>query len=153
MHTVRSRPWTFFTGSVPDGKQVLLGWVWDYVGVLFFDESGELLETKEYPHGVDLSRGLGPVVEAKVAKAIRLLKRGLRFRRGPIRVKPFSVARWDVALRPFPPDLEEFLACPEQFPEEEVESYRRDVRQWEADQRCALKWGNDHFLDRDGYTI
>jgi hypothetical protein len=153
MHTIRSRPWTFFTGSVPDGRQVLLGWVWDFVGVLFFDQAGQLVETSECPHGVDLSHGFGPVVEVKVAKAIRLLKRGLRFRKSAIHVKPFAIKSWDVALRPFPLHLEEFLACPDRFSEEDAAYYRRDVRQWEADQRCVLKWGNDHFLDRDGNTI
>jgi hypothetical protein len=153
MHTVRSRPWTFFAGSVPDGRQVLLGWVWDFVGILFFDEAGELLEARESPLGIDPRQGFGPAVEAKVARAIRLLRRGLRFRERPIRVKPFSVASWDVALRKYPPYLEEFLDCPDRYGEEDAEFYRRIAQGWEVDQQCALKWGNDHYLDKDGYTI
>jgi hypothetical protein len=138
---------------MPDGKQVLLGWVSDLIGVLFFDEEGELVSASEYPLGIDLRRGLGPVVEAIAAKRIRAVKRELGIRRGPIRVKPFFVKRWEVGLKLFPDDLEEFLSTPDRFSEDEAPIYWRDVEQWRADENCVLKWGNQYYLDREGNTI
>src|SRR5262245_59914551 len=120
MHTIRSRPWTYFTGKTPDGRQVLLGWASDFIGVLFFDEAGGLVNTREYPLGIDLRRGLGPAVEAIAAKKIRAVKRELGFRRGPIHVKPFFVESWEVGLKTFSDDLEEFLSEPDRFPEDEA---------------------------------
>jgi hypothetical protein len=152
MHTIRAGYQIYFTGNVPDGRQVLLGWVSDFIGVLFFDNTGKLVESREYPLGIDLSRGLGPAVEAVVAKKIRIVKRILGFRRGPIRVQPFCLEGWRVVLKPFPAYLEDFLAHPERFTEEDARVCRRDLHNWKADQRCVLEWDKDYFLNKDGYS-
>ncbi len=138
---------------MPDRKQVLLGWVSDFIGVLFFDAEGEIVDSSVYPLGIDLRGGLGPVVEAIAAKKIRVVKRELEIRPGPIRVEPFFVKGWEVRLKQFPDDLEEFLSTPDRFPEKEAAIYRRDVEQWRAHDNCVLTWGNQYYLDREGNTI
>lgn len=153
MHTIRSRYRTYYTGSTADGKQVLLGWHSDFIAVLLFDETGKLLETKAYPLGIDLKLGLGPAVEVKARKKIQVIMRELHYRRGPIRVKPFFIESWQVGLRLFPIDLEEFLADPDRFAEDEAQIYKTDIDRWKANQNCILQWGNNYYLDRDGNTI
>jgi len=153
MHTIRPRPWTYFTGETLDGKQVLLGWVTDFIGVLLFDKKGELVSTNEYPLGIDLQRGLGPAVEAIAAKKIRVVKRELGFRRGPIRVQPFSVNGWKVRLKRFPDELEEFLFDPDRYSEDEARLYRTDIERWKVEGNSVLEWGNQYYLDGEGNTI
>jgi hypothetical protein len=153
MHTIRARHGTYWTGKTPDGKQVLLGWVWDFVGVLFFDDQGRVAATREFPIGIDPKQGFGPAVEAKVAKLIRFLKRQLHLRKAPIRVEPFSIEKWEIELRLFPNYLEEVLTRPDRFSEEEAEWLRGRMQQWKADRCCVLTWGNDHFINKDGYSF
>jgi hypothetical protein len=137
---------------MPDGTQVLLGWRSDFIGVLFFGKTGELLDTREYPLGIDLRKGLGPAVEAIAEKKIRGVKRLLQFRSGAIQVQPFFIERWGVGLKSLPEDLEEFLAHPDWF-EDEAELYQADLEKWRADRNCVLTWGNSYYLNMDGLTI
>lgn len=153
MYTIRTRPYAYFTGTTNHGKQVLLGWVNDFIGVIIFDETGNLLETREYPIGIDPKKGLGPAVESIVAKQIRVVKRLLSFHNGPIQVNPFFIERWDVGLKQFPMDLEEFLARPEECPAEDAHFWSRDIEEWIRDGNCVLDWGNDYLIGRDGETL
>src|SRR5438093_7316188 len=98
MHTIRSRWRTYFTGETKDGQQALLGWHSDFIAVLLFDAAGDLLETKQYPLGIDLQKGLGPAVEAIADKKIQDMRREFGFKRKPIRVKPFFIENWQIGL-------------------------------------------------------
>jgi hypothetical protein len=135
-----------------DSTQILLGWVSDFIGVLFFGKAGELLDTAEFPLGIDLRKGLGPAVEAIAEKKIRYVKRLLRFRSGAIHVQPFSVDKWGVRLKLFPDDLEEFLVHPDWF-EDEADLYGADLEKWREDGNCVLEWGNSYHLNKDGLTM
>src|SRR5437588_394352 len=153
MHTIRSRWRTDFAGETKDGQQALLGWHSEFVAVLLFDAAGDLLETKQYPLGIDLKKGLGPAVEAIADKKIEDIRRELGFKGKAIRVQPFSVEKWQIRLKLLPLDLEDFLAHPDQFPPEDAEIFRADLEKWKADQNCVLEWGNSYCLDKNGRTI
>ena len=155
LHTIRYRPRTFYTGVMADGKQVLFGWHSDFVAVLIFDTMGNLLETREYPLGIDLKQGYGPVVEARALWEILTIKAALHFRGSSIHVKPFFVEKWQLGIKPFPLDLEDYLTHPQDFSDDDAADYRADIARWIAEGNCVLYWGEgyDHFLKRDGNTM
>jgi hypothetical protein len=153
MHTIRTRPPTYFTGRTPDGKQVLLGWRSDFIAILLFDQTGTLLERRAHPLGIDLRKGLGPAVEAIADAKIRAIKKEIGFSGGPIRVQPFFIHDWRAGIKPFPEDLEDFLSDPSRFPEEDAEIFRADIKSWLDEGNCVLRWGNDYLLGPDGRTL
>jgi hypothetical protein len=152
-HTIRTRPFTYFTGEIADGQQVLLGWLSDFLAVIVFDPTGKLLETRKHSLGIDLKKGLGPAVEAKVGAEIRAMQAQLGFRGGPIQVKPFFIEDWQVWIKTFPEDLEDFLTHPDRFSEQDTEILRADIEEWKTAGNCVLKWGNDYHLGQDGRTL
>jgi hypothetical protein len=153
MYTIQTRPHTYFTGRSNDGKQVLLGWLRDIIAVVIFDNTGHLLESREYPLNIDLKRGLGPAVETMVEKQIHVIRQLLNIRQGPIRVTPFVVDRWNIGLKQFPLDLEEYLDHPEGCSEEDAPIFRKDIEDWKRAGNCVLVWGNDYLLGGDGHTL
>jgi len=132
---------------------VLLGWVHDFIAVFLFDNTGDLLETREHPLNFDLKKGLGPAVESMVEKRIRVIKQMLSLRKGPIQVNLFFVESWNIGLKQFPLDLEDFLDHPDGFSDEDAQLFRKDVEDWKSAGNCVLSWGNDYLLGGDGHTI
>jgi len=153
MYTIQTRPQGYFTGTTNNGKQVLLGWLHDIIAVVIFDNTGDLLETREYPVNIDLKKGLGPAVEAMVEKQIQVVRQLLSIREGSIQVNPFFVERWDIGLKQFPLDLEDYLDHPDGHSEEDAQIFRKDIEDWKRAGNCVLYWGNDYLLGRDRYTL
>jgi hypothetical protein len=153
MHAIRTRPRTYFTGKTTDGKQVLLGWVSDFVGVIFFDDMGKIIETREYSLGIDITKGFGPAVEARAKEEIKAIRKQFGVSRGQIKVQPFFIPKWQVELKLFPDDLQDYLDHPDSVAEEDLPIYRTDIERWIANQNYVLKWGNDYYLDKEGNTI
>lgn len=153
MYVIRTRTPTYYTGRLPDSSQVLMGWCKEFIVVIVFSEGGNVVELQKHDLAVDTSKGLGPIVEAAVAKQVVEIQQQLGFRDAPIRVQPFFFDDLGVELKVFPDDLEDFLAHPEDFPEDDAEIYRADIQEWESAGNCVLVWGNDYDLDGEGYTI
>ena len=153
MYTIRTRPHTFFTGTTNDGKQVLLGFLRDIIAVAIFDNTGNLFETREYPVKIDLTRGLGPAVEMMVEEQIQIIRQLLSIRNGPIHVNLFFVESWNIGLKQFPLDLEDYLDRPGAYSEEDAKVFCKDIEDWKREGNCVLYWGNDYLLGRDGRTL
>jgi hypothetical protein len=153
MYTIQTRPQAYFTGTTNDGKQVLLGWLRDIIAVVLFDNTGDLLETREYPVNINLKKGLGPVVETMVEKQIQVVRQLLGIREGSIQVNPFFVDSWKIGLKQLPLDLEDYLDHPDGYSEEDARIFRKDIEDWKSAGNCVLYWGNDYLLGRDGHTL
>jgi hypothetical protein len=153
MYTIQTRPHTYFTGTTKDGKQVLLGLLRDMIAVVIFDNMGDLLETREYPVNIDLKKGLGPAVETMVEMRIHDVRQLLTTQHGPITVNPFVVEKWNIALKQFPLDLEDYLEHPDRCSAEDAQLFRKDIEDWKSAGNCVLYWGNDYLLGRDGHTL
>jgi hypothetical protein len=116
---------------------------------------GELREVRQEPIVTDLSRGLGPIVEAKVLAQMQTVQAELDVQERPISVTFFSIPELHIALKQFPDDLEEYLTDPSRF-SDEVQCYESNIREWLSDQMCVLVWGsryNHFFLNRDGIRV
>jgi hypothetical protein len=149
---IRSRPETYYAGVTADGEQSLLGWAEDTIVVLLFDRIGELRRVLREPITVDLSRGFGPVVEARVNEQIRSLQEKLGFQEKPIAVAPFAVPDLHIGLKPLSDDLEEYVHFPERF-SSDAEWYESRLREWVSEGKSALTWGNNYYLTREGYSF
>ena len=153
MHTIQSRPHTYFTGKTTDEKQALLGFLGDCIAVVVFDKMGNVLETRDYSLNINRKSGLGPVVEAIAEKQIHVIQQQMDLHEVPIQVKQFFVERWNIGLKQFPLDLEDYLDHPDTFSEEDSHIFRKDIEDWQKAGNCVLQWGNDYLLGRDGYTL
>jgi hypothetical protein len=153
MHTIRTLPPIYCAGLTGEGKQALLGWLGDFIAVLLFDKTGALVQTKEYPLGIDVRKGLGPAVEAQAKTTVRSVISELAFRKAPIQVKPFFIETWQAGLMELSDDLQDFVDNAHSVSEEDAEVYCRDLERWRAEGNCVLKWGNNYYLDRKGRPI
>lgn len=153
MYMIQTRPHTYFTGTTSDEKQMLIGLVRGILAVVMFDKMGDLLEAREQPVDVDLKKGLGPAVEAMLEKQIRAVSQSLGVRMGAIQVNPFFVEKWNIGLKQFPLDLEDYLDHPDGVSEEDARIFRKDIDDWKKTGNCVLYWGNDYLLGRDGHTL
>ena len=153
MHSIRTRPSTYFAGQLSDGHQALLGWLGNGIVLVLFNIAGELVRTDRLPLEFDPTREFGPEAEKKVCNEIIRVVDKLGFVDGPIRVNPFFLDDLHAGIRSLPEDLEDFLANPTRFSDEDMELFRADIAKWCSLGNCVLRWNNDYDLDSDGYTI
>lgn len=146
----------FYAGTGPEGRQVLAAADWKVLVVGLFGPLGELncVERRVVPPGEG--------VEAYLAQEFGVNP-------GPVRVKRFRIPADErqtanpiqkalvgedgFAISPLPLDLYEFLADPMSYGEEDRESLTHSIRIWVEREDFALYWGNEYFLDRDGWVF
>lgn len=149
----------FHTGTLPDRRQVLMGWYDDQVVALFFDADGEFLEAQERPTGFgpdSVPPGqVYPVVQHRFASApTRAWQAELGWREGPIRVRFFMHPDRRIYLS----DLSRAGVTAYYDPfvyidREEREKARRSLRAWLDSGNFVLSWMRDYRLDREGNVL
>ncbi|MEZ6143766.1 MAG: hypothetical protein R3B84_24640 [Zavarzinella sp.] len=153
IYKIQSSPPAYYTGKRIDGKQYLFGQVENFIAFISFDNTGNLLEFTKYNASVDLSHGLGPYIEQIVTIDIKRISESLAVVEAPINIALFFLADWNVGLKLFPIDLEDFLGQPEEYSDDDALIFRKDIDDWLKNRYSVLHWGNNYLLGRDGLTL
>ncbi len=149
----------FYTGTLPDGRQGLMGWHHDNVVCLLFDAQGILCEATERPTGFEFAQipeGANPELAAHqqarpVAKA---WQKELGWRQGAIRVRPFMHPDKRIFLSDLTRSGVTTLYDPFQYGTvEEREEMRKQLDSWLESESFVLNWMRDYHIDREGNVI
>ena len=140
----------FFAGVTADRKQVLMGLLCPDLVALFFDSDGNLLSTER--RSVEFFQGVAPpynIHDQRIPGLIRQWQAELGFESTTIQVKRFFSDQLLVGIDDYPSHFEEILADPSES-EEEKESIRMEMTEWDELGQFVLVWGNDYWLDSTG---
>jgi hypothetical protein len=140
----------FYTGTAPDGRQVLMGICGDEVVALWFDASGVFLDVQTSP----VPRAEGAWGEAALRPLFQRAlewQREIAFEPGPIRVRGFFLPPPHlIGIQQYPDWIEQFRTEPEIWPEEEWDEMRASIADWEEQESYVLWWAKDYYMTKDG---
>ncbi len=143
----------FFAGVTANQQQVLMGLLCPDLVALFFDPEGNLLSTEHRP--VEFFQGIAPpynIHDQRIPGLIKQWQGELGFRATIINVKQFYSKQLLVGIDNYPSHFEEILSDPSEC-EEEKESVRAEMAEWDDQGQFVLGWGNDYWLDSSGDVI
>lgn len=137
----------YFTAGVDGrGRQALMGAQLPEVVTVFFNESGDYLETV----AKTIAPRPGEDDDAAADRTLEEVQSAIGLAPATIFVKKFRLGdRW-IGIEDLPEHYQEFLDNPEEFDEREKVDYPEDIRQWISDGAFVLWWCEDFYLDKDG---
>jgi len=168
----------FYTGTIADGRQVLMGLLCPKLVAVFFDADGNLLQVESRPLsrlpprqgaiGVSWETDVGvlslegvrpgpyqvydPHFQAALTRDLAAWKREIQFQDAPITVREFFLDDRFLGIRRLPDHLQEFKENPDNVAkdEEERRGLEDRIREWESLGQFVLLWGEDYWMSRDG---
>ncbi len=149
----------FYTGTLPDGRQGLMGWVNHQVVCLLFDATGNLTETLVRPSGATEENtpeemGFSQWCHVLGCREASVWQAELGWRPCPIRVRFFMHPDYTIYLSDLSRAGVTAYYDPFQFYDpEEREAARQSVRSWLAEGNFVLNWMRDYHLNKDGDVI
>jgi hypothetical protein len=152
----------FQAGMTGDGRSVLMGLLCPYLVAISFDAQGNLREVQrrflEFLQASGMLVDREPIdgqvrsyniYDERIPERLAGWQREIGFSPSTIRVKRFFVPDLGVGVQDCPAHFAEILADPDET-EEEKDSIRESLREWETDGQFVLLWGNDYWLDSRG---
>jgi hypothetical protein len=135
----------FYTGRVSDGRQVLLGYGYEGMLQVWFDEAGTLLGAEPLP--VTREHNDGNLYMAQLLRRVREWKREVGYGPGRIRVRHFWLHEpFDIGIRLLPQWALDFLCDPYVFPtEEERQETQAQIESGLARGDFVLHWGMSQY--------
>jgi hypothetical protein len=154
-YSLRSSPGRFLTGSLPDGRQVLMGVSCPGFELFYFHADGKFLsvEPRQLTHPPVMRGGIyffDSQSEQSLKVDVDRWSTELDFRESPIEVCRFSANH--VSIEDFAPELCEFQERPEQF-DDERQSMQEWQQRWIDDGMFVLWWGDDLWINRNGEIV
>jgi hypothetical protein len=140
----------FHTGTVGDGRQVIMGLLCPNLVAVFFDSSGNFLETQK--RALPFMRPKGPydIYDKRIGPQLRCWQKEIGFRPGTVKVRRFSLPEEGVGIDDLPGHFQEFVDERSQFIESDGEDYREMIRAWQDAGNFVFWWAKDYWMDRDG---
>jgi hypothetical protein len=155
---IRSDPWHgFCAGFLPDGHQVLVGWIEDgKMAMVIFDRVGNLIGVVH----LDLPTP-GELLEAGYSAAVDedncedYLSRELNVSPGVIRIRAFCLPEEEIAVYELPDCLQDLQENPSNpsLSENERHELQEFFQVWKDRGQFVLVWQNDYWLDCNGEVV
>jgi hypothetical protein len=152
----------FWAGMASHRRQVLMGLFCPNLLAIFFDLDGNLISIEEahleflQPSGVFVGgepiEGLVRrynIYDERIPERIHAWQQQMEFEPAVIRVRKFWVQSKSIGIQDHPKHFAGAFSDPE-LSQEERDEQREWMRQWDADGRYVLQWGNDYWLDAAG---
>jgi hypothetical protein len=152
-HAYPLQPERWYTGSCPDGRQLLA--VYDVANAIicWLDGDGRHLGAEAVLHGI-LNRAGAYWQRDEYPDLHDFLRERFGYHDGAIRVRPFEDRTAGVAVKPMPYWIYAFVLDPYEREGEQQAEVAEWVQEWlDQDDTYALEaWGNTFFIDnRDGH--
>ncbi len=128
-----------YTGFSGRNTQIIASHYDDRFVVVTFDREGNLTQVIDRPQVVDY------------LEALQTMFKENGFVVGPIRIKAFSLADYDIGVSGLSQYVDDFLHDPEKFSKEEKAEFQEEILDWNDNGRFEFLWMNDFWCDRDGY--
>ncbi len=144
---------SLYTGRVPDGRQVLIGWDYGGLLLLWFDPQGELLEVEQWQIPCDPDWGAHGPHKDQILRLLPGRQAEMGFQPGPIQVRHFDVDDpFEIRFRGMTVAMLDFLDNPYHLTtEEDREDMTQGIAEWQAGGNFVLVWGDEGFcLTREG---
>lgn len=140
----------FYTGTVDDGRQVIMGLLCPEVVACFFDAEGNFTGITKQPwkqaaprFGADGPYKLGdPAFEAAINQQIEDWQEELGYTNEPIKIKLFADDEMGIGISELPEHLKE--------PDPDDEDFEETLSNWKESGNFIFIWGKDYWMSASG---
>ncbi len=150
LYPIQDHGYDFRTGSVGDGREVIMGLLCLYLVAFFFDPKGNYLETqKRVLHFMKRHQPPYDIYDKRIEERLHVWQEEIGLRPKTIKVKRFMSAD-GAGIEDLPGHYQQFLEDPSQFDEEGRQYYPELIRDWREEGSFVFWWAKDYWMSRNG---